>query len=150
MKPLLHSSKFFGGVAKAAFSLPYYAIVRMPPLSTPRTKYYPLLINSVLAGDLDSVRKEIADGHDLNITAGTGYDQTTALHVAMEVHGWSEMAKLLIESGANPNIKDACGRYPIECINIGGSVRLDKVQHEIDQIVLKRKTFGLASKLGLV
>ena len=52
-------------------------------------------------GDIEAVKKLIADGADIN--SQNGRDGETPLHRAI-TRGQTEMAKLLIDSGANVNI----------------------------------------------
>jgi len=58
------------------------------------------LLDRSLAGDVDAVKRLIEQSVDLNRTSGP--DQVTALHLACE-NGHSDLAKYLVENGANPN-----------------------------------------------
>jgi ankyrin repeat protein len=59
---------------------------------------------------LEAVRVLLAAGADARATTRTG---TTALHGAA-FWGWNQVVRLLVESGADPNAKDARGRTPTD------------------------------------
>ena len=60
-------------------------------------------------GDIEAVKKSIADGADVNAKSESG---TTPLHYAA-VMGHKEIAELLIDNGADVNLKDDGGDTPV-------------------------------------
>jgi ankyrin repeat protein len=67
------------------------------------------LVESLLNCDLETAKKTIYEGADINLNYGeAGW---TALHYMAE-EGVTESAKWLLENGANPNPKDIFGQTP--------------------------------------
>ena len=65
------------------------------------------LLDAVLDDDLQQVKSLLANGADVN--AKQQYSGMTAIHLALSV----AMAKLLIEAGADINVKDNMGATPL-------------------------------------
>lgn len=69
----------------------------------------PPIAYAVLGGDLDLVKQRLAAGADINEVT----DKGTALHISC-IYRREEIARFLLENGANPRAKDKSGRMPID------------------------------------
>ena len=69
------------------------------------------LINDIIAGDIISVRQDLANGADVNAKTKSG---TTPLHLAAR-KGNKVIAELLIESNADFDLWDKNGETPRFC-----------------------------------
>lgn len=67
------------------------------------------LHDAVASGDLEALKKGIAQGTDLNLRKGER--EKTALHLAVGSRN-SEMIRILLDAGADPNIRDWDGFSP--------------------------------------
>jgi serine/threonine protein kinase len=71
----------------------------------------------------EEVKKELADGADVNTTSDDG---TSALHV-VAVFGWSDIAKDLVQRGANVNVRDLQARTPLHIAALGDTAAVAKI-----------------------
>jgi ankyrin repeat protein len=86
------------------------------------------LNQAVADGDIDQVKSEISAGADVNSKDGrTGW---TLLHIAVNKKH-AEIAKLLIDKGADVNIKDPRGRGPIH-------LAVEKGQKDIVEALIEK------------
>ena len=69
------------------------------------------LENAILNGDLDQVRMHLEAGVDLNQTIPG--DSAYPLHYAANTH--ADMIQLLIEHGADVDVRDDKGKTPLHC-----------------------------------
>ena len=77
--------------------------------------------DAAMGGDVAAVRTLLQHGADVNAAEGDGM---TALHWAAE-HGDHELAKLLLEAGANPRAETRVGRHtPLHVAARGGHERV--------------------------
>ncbi len=72
------------------------------------------LISATIDKDIDKVKELIKAGVDVNGTRFY-YDNTTALHIAAQYNQF-ELAKLLIDKGANIDTKDSYGNTPLHSV----------------------------------
>ncbi|MBO94597.1 MAG: hypothetical protein CMI32_06845 [Opitutales bacterium] len=68
------------------------------------------LMNDIIAGDIASVKQDLADGANVNAISGSG---NNSLHSAA-VHGHKEIVELFIANGANVNEVGDLGRTPLD------------------------------------
>jgi len=92
------------------------------------TEIFPPLIKAAKDGDLDAVKRELASGVDVNLVNSNG---DTALYYAA-LCDKNEVAKFLLESGANPNHVSLFGSCPMECAAGQGNLALIKLMVEHD------------------
>lgn len=78
-----------------------------------------VIFDAIESGDVDAVRRAIADGADINAIRDN--DGKTLLHQAA-YDGNTEIARLLIEHGANVNAADEYGISPLMSACDGGYV----------------------------
>lgn len=69
------------------------------------------LLVAVRSGDVDTVRKLLADGHSPNVAARR--PGTSPLHEAVR-RGDLPMVKTLVAAGAAPDVADRCGDFPLD------------------------------------
>ena len=69
----------------------------------------PPIAFAVMGGDLELVKSRVQAGADINEVTNRG----TALHVAC-IYKRTEIARYLLENGANPQAKDQHGQLPID------------------------------------
>lgn len=110
-------------------------------------KYTPL-ITAARRNDLTTVE------HFLKTEDPNKIDEfgNTALHYAIIKNDFGDMAKRLLENGANPNILNNAKCYPIDYCREDheeGYHHIEHVQAAIDTIVLKYKLGVIRKKLGL-
>ncbi|WP_049748332.1 ankyrin repeat domain-containing protein [Mycolicibacterium goodii] len=84
---------------------------------------------------LDDLRREIAEGYDINDADQMGF---TPLHSAL-VHDSYDAAKILIDAGANPNLQDKWGNTPLKYV-IGNNKKTVEIvilllEHEADPTI---------------
>jgi hypothetical protein len=72
-----------------------------------------MLFDACVAGDAATVRAALAAGEAVDTMA----DGWTPLHVAVEA-GAAEVVRLLLEAGADPNLRNASGYTPIQIMMI--------------------------------
>ncbi len=80
-----------------------------------RSKKLIPLENAILNGDIDQVRRHLEAGVDLNQTIPG--DSAYPLHYAANTH--ADMIQLLIDHGADVNVKDDKGKTPLHCAAVG-------------------------------
>ena len=76
------------------------------------------LKNNTIAGDIESVKQDLANGANVNATFS---DNNTSLHLAI-IHGHKEIIKLLILNGADVNAIGDLGRTPLDWIGTTGEI----------------------------
>lgn len=85
---------------------------RLLPATSDKEKQFALVL-SALHGKLDAMRRLIDAGADLNAPSAGLYSHGTPLHHAVS-SGSLAAVKVLVEAGANPNVKDsAWGGTPL-------------------------------------
>lgn len=96
---------------KAAESAPTEAAAPKDAEAKPTDEQLPAysLITAAKSGDLDGVKRMLAEGVDISTMA---YGDTTALHAAAEA-GELAMVEYLVDNGATVNIKNKEGRTPL-------------------------------------
>ncbi len=72
------------------------------------------LENAILNGDIDQVRLHLEAGVDLNQTIPG--DSAYPLHYAANSH--ADIIQLLVDHGANVNVKDDKGKTPLHCASV--------------------------------
>jgi uncharacterized protein len=93
----------------------------------------PLLIEATLAGDVKRVRSHIQSNADLNVT----YNTNTALTYAAR-DGFTEIARLLIDAGAEVNWIDREGVTPLILASLKGHTEIVQLllDHGADKTVV--------------
>ena len=86
-------------------------------------------------GDVAAVAALLARGVDVDAATDRG---VTSLYIAAE-QGYLELVKLLLERGADPNVKDLeWGRTPLRHGSLGGDVEAKAARAEIVTLLLER------------
>lgn len=93
----------------------------------------PPLIEATLAGDLDQVRSQLAAGTDPNLV----YHTNTALTYAAR-DGFTDIAEVLIDAGADVNWIDGEGVTPLILASFKGHVALTQLllDHGADKTII--------------
>ncbi len=121
--------------SKVGFQVGYYALALLLPIaciggcgssnqqteadSSAVVKTVPPLIEATLAGNIDDVRTLLQQGTDPNLV----YNTNTALTYAAR-DGFTDIARLLIDQGANVNWIDGEGVTPLILASFKGHIEL--------------------------
>lgn len=102
---------------------------------------YPPEMNALhwaaMKGHVSLVKLLLQEGFDVNAAASDGHFRWTPLHFAAPRN--DAVFKLLLENGANPNIRDRMGRSPLHCATFfKGAERMGVLIDEVDAQVKER------------
>ena len=104
--------------------------------------YVKNFFEAINARDYDKINYYISRINNINVTNDNGF---TALHLACFTED-EKLVKLLLEKGANPNIRDKFGRAPIDIVT--SSSRYIKSRENLMTLLQKNEQYDMPEKIN--